>query len=195
MFGSLSGDTGQRELWLDPWDGVCCSLTGYRTCTRIVDGRWWAPCSGTPSMEAKACEGDWTSKPSCENLPLQACSTTKQASQAVGPSCQPHAHSLRRPQFSQLTLHPRPAQTLPPDLSFNRFSIRPSVRPSRPSRLPSAFLTASLLPPLDDSRGPIALSSNSVSTKRRATLPLRCWCVGDHSGLMPCRCHDWPERP
>ncbi|CAI0650541.1 unnamed protein product [Colletotrichum noveboracense] len=80
-----------------------------------------------------------------------------------------------------------------PSASLVQSFKHPSLRP--PSRLPSAFLTASLLPPLDDSRGSIALSSNSVSTKRRATLPLRCWCVGDHSGLMPCRWLDWPERP
>ncbi|KAK1514833.1 hypothetical protein CABS01_06812 [Colletotrichum abscissum] len=40
----------------------------------------------------------------------------------------------------------------------------PAVRPSRPSRHPTEFLTASLLPPLNDSRAPSPTSSNPGPT-------------------------------
>lgn len=40
----------------------------------------------------------------------------------------------------------------------------PAVPPSRPSRHPTEFLTASLLPPLNDSRAPSPTSSNPGPT-------------------------------
>ncbi|KAK0368497.1 hypothetical protein CLIM01_14147 [Colletotrichum limetticola] len=69
----------------------------------------------------------------------------------------------------------------------------PAVRPSRPSRHPTEFLTASLLPPPSSQRLPSSISHllKPGAHMRRKALPLRSWCVGDHSGTMPRESCDW----